>query len=142
MPPAAPHAEQQRVAERQPDDAADATHVLDGVEEHDELHRRGGLAVVIVQRLLHDALKLGPVFDPLVHPGFGAGDHVVAVDEPVHPRRRDPVLVIRLFGRPRRLRQRHHLVPPDAKLFPRGFIDQIAEPLAVLVVDHPVLEHA
>mmetsp|Transcript_3151 Transcript_3151/g.13663 ORF Transcript_3151/g.13663 Transcript_3151/m.13663 type:complete len:966 (+) Transcript_3151:6936-9833(+) len=140
LPPAAADAEQQRVAQRQPDDAADPRHVLDGVQEHHEFHRRSGLPVVIVERLLDDALELAPVLDPLIHAGLGAGDHVIAVDKPVHARRRDPVVVVGLLGRALGLGQGDDLVPTHAELFLRGGVDQIAEPLPVLVVHHPVLE--
>eukprot|EP00982_Pelagococcus_subviridis_P013776 31278-Pelagococcus_subviridis.AAC.11 len=117
-------AEKKRVAERQSNHAAHPRDVLDGVQEHHELHRRVRHGVVIVQGFLDDASQLVHVAHALVLPRFRARDEVIAEDEAFAVDADD-------------------VVPADAvELLLRHLVHEVAEPLAVFVVHHAVLEHS
>mmetsp|Transcript_18335 Transcript_18335/g.62324 ORF Transcript_18335/g.62324 Transcript_18335/m.62324 type:complete len:262 (+) Transcript_18335:4612-5397(+) len=79
--PGAADAEQQGVTQRQTDDTADTADVLNGVEEHHELHRRVRVRVVVLERLVDDLLQHVEVGDALVHLGVRTGHEVVAIHE-------------------------------------------------------------
>ena len=134
---AAAHTEQQAVAHRLADDAADARDVANGVNEHDEGHLLGIGRVEVVKVLLDHLDHLRNVGDLGVQLRISLGVHEVAVHE-VGERHGDHFLPVeRAVAVLVRLGKRgSHKV-----LWDEG-VHLVVEPRAVVVVDEPVAVHA
>ena len=129
------HAHQQRVPPGLRDYPADATHVLERVQEQHEVHGFLARRVEVGEVLGHHRVQLIVLQDLAVHLGIGAGDQKVAKHQTAQFRGvNHPVAVGVQPG--------EHLVEGGVEVLLRETLGHVEEPPAVGFVREPVREDA